>query len=77
MKKALSAGRSPHSSGIFYDSADLEGLKKWFNTHILGGATTNPLILQKEGILNIPDHISKMIKIVGKDFPISIEIPDL
>lgn len=64
------------SSGIFYDSANLIDLKKWFDTHILGGVTTNPLILQKEGIFNIPEHISKIVKIVGKKFPISIEIPD-
>lgn len=63
-------------SGIFYDSANLVEFKKWFDTGILGGATTNPLILQKEGILNIPEHIEKMIEICGDDFPISIEIPD-
>src|SRR3990167_10298665 len=63
-------------SGIFYDSANLEEFKKWFDTGILGGATTNPVILQKEGILNIPEHIKKMIDICGKGFPISIEVPD-
>ena len=63
-------------SGIFYDSANLEEFKKWFKTGILGGATTNPVILQKEGVLNIPEHISKMIDIAGDGFPISIEIPD-
>src|SRR3990167_9886326 len=64
------------NSGIFYDSANLEGFKKWFDSGILGGATTNPVILQKEGILNIPEHIEKMIDICGENFPISIEIPD-
>lgn len=69
--------RSPmSSSGIFYDSADLVGLKKWFETGMLGGATTNPLILQKEGIFNIPEHISKMVEITANNFPISIEVPD-
>lgn len=68
--------KSLNSSGIFYDSSDLVGLKKWFRTGILGGATTNPLILQKEGIFNIPKHISRMIEIVGSNFPISIEVPD-
>src|SRR3989344_5534521 len=63
-------------SGIFYDSSDLRQFKKWFNAHILGGATTNPLILQREGILNIPKHIAKMVAICGDNFPISIEIPD-
>ncbi len=65
-----------NSSGIFFDSANLADFKKWFDAHILGGATTNPVILQKEGIFNIPDHISKMVKIAGKKFPISIEVPD-
>ncbi len=63
-------------SGIFYDSANLKDLKKWFNTGILGGATTNPVILQKEGIFDIPSHIQKMINITGGDFPISVEVPD-
>ncbi len=65
-----------NSSGIFFDSANLADFKKWFDTGILGGATTNPVILQKEGILDVPGHIEKMIKICGKGFPISIEIPD-
>lgn len=69
--------RSPmHSSGIFYDSANLVDFKKWYDTHIISGATTNPLILQKEGILNVPVHIQRMIDICGENFPISIEIPD-
>ena len=65
-----------NSSGIFYDSANLDSFRKWFSTGILGGATTNPLILQKEGILDIPGQISKMVEICGNDFPISIEVPD-
>ncbi len=64
------------SSGIFYDSANLVDFKKWYNTHIISGATTNPLILQKEEIFNVPEHISRMIEICGEGFPISIEIPD-
>ena len=65
-----------NNSGIFYDSANLVDFKKWFDAGILGGATTNPVILKKEGIFNIPEHIRKMIDICGMDFPISIEIPD-
>jgi len=63
-------------SGIFFDSANLVEFKKWFNTGILGGATTNPVILQKDGVFNIPEHIGKMIEICGPYFPISIEVPD-
>ncbi len=71
------ATRQPlNSSGIFYDSPNLADFKKWFDAHILGGATTNPLTLKKEGIFDLPKHIAKMVAIAGKKFPISIEIPD-
>jgi transaldolase len=63
-------------SGIFLDSANLDELKKWFDTGIIKGATTNPVILQKDNVLNIPKHLQNMIDIVGRDFPISIELPD-
>lgn len=63
-------------SGIFFDSANLIELKSWFDTKILGGVTTNPVILQKDGIYDISGHVRKMIDIVGEGFPISIEIPD-
>jgi transaldolase len=43
---------------------------------VLGGATTNPVILQKEGILDVPSHIEKMIEVTDEHFPISIEVPD-
>lgn len=70
-------GRIPLKySGIFFDSANLDEFKKWFDTGILGGATTNPVILQKDNVLNIPKHITKMIQICGRNFPISIEVPD-
>ncbi len=63
-------------SGIFYDSANLDGLRSWYRTGVLGGATTNPVILQNDGVLDVPGHIQEMIDIVGEGFPISIEIPD-
>lgn len=63
-------------SGIFYDSANLEEFKKWFDAKILGGVTTNPVIFQKEGILDVVGHIDKMVDIAGEGFPISIEVPD-
>jgi len=63
-------------SGLFFDSANLELLEKWYKTGTLGGATTNPVILRKDNITNIPQHIQKMVEITGPGFPISIEIPD-
>jgi transaldolase len=64
------------NSGIFLDSANLEELQKWFDSGIIRGVTTNPVILQKDNVFNIPEHIHKMIGIVGNNFPISIEVPD-
>ena len=72
----MEAKKLLNSSGIFYDSADLRGLKRWFNAGIIGGVTTNPVIFQKDKVFDIPKHISKMIDIVGPGFPISIEVPD-
>ena len=63
-------------SGIFYDSANLEDFKKWYDSGIIHGVTTNPVIFQKDGVFDIPKHIKKMIDICGPDFPISIEVPD-
>ncbi len=64
------------NSGIFYDSANLIDFKKWYDSGIIGGATTNPVILKKEGITDVNGHIQKMIQICGPDFPISVEVPD-
>lgn len=69
--------RSPmNGSGIFFDSADIEQFKKWHETHIFGGATTNPVLFQKANVLDVAAHIEKMIEISGNNFPISIELPD-
>lgn len=68
--------QSLSSSGIFFDSSDLDEFQKWYDSRILGGATTNPLILANDGVLDLPGHIAKMIRICGPNFPISIEIPD-
>lgn len=65
-------------SGIFYDSADLAEFRNWAQTQILGGATTNPVLFEKAGVLDVVGHISQMVDIVGPEvaFPISIELPD-
>lgn len=63
-------------SGIFYDSANLEDFKKWFESKILGGATTNPVLFEKEGVLDVTERVRSMVDISGQGFPISIEIPD-
>jgi transaldolase len=63
------------SSQIWLDSANLIELEKWFKSGMIGGVTTNPVILQKEGVTDLPEHIKKMIEISRLSFRISIEIP--
>jgi transaldolase len=64
-----------NNSGWFLDSGDLKEVEKW--KEVIGGITTNQVILfEKEGIFNIPLHLKKIIKIVGKGLPISVELPD-
>lgn len=65
-----------NGSGIFFDSADIDQFKKWHETHIFGGATTNPVLFQKANVLDVAAHIEKMAEISGPNFPISIELPD-
>lgn len=62
-------------SGWFLDSGDLSQIRNW--QEVIGGITTNQLILfEKEGIYDIPRHLTQMCEIVGPGFPISIELPD-
>lgn len=67
-------------SGIFYDSADLIEFEKWLQTRMLGGATTNPVLFEKAGVLDVVGHISKMVELAAdtgqNNLPISIELPD-
>lgn len=64
-----------NGSGYFLDSGDTEQIKKW--QEVIGGITTNQVILfQKQGIKNVPAHLTTMCEIVGDNFPISVELPD-
>ncbi len=76
MLKTTPENRSPmNRSGWFLDSGDLNQIRNW--QEVIGGITTNQLILfEKEGIYDIPGHLTKMCEIVGPGFPISIELPD-
>lgn len=68
--------RTPlQGSGYFLDSGDLGEIKRW--KEVIGGITTNQLILfEKQGIQNVPAHLSSICEIVGDNFPVSVELPD-
>ncbi len=55
---------------FFIDTANIEQIKEAKELGILDGATTNPSLMAKEGIVgrkNILDHYSKICDIVGSD----------
>ncbi len=60
-------------SGHFLDSSDPEQIKRW--RAVLTGLTTNPVILLKDGVLDIPARLNEICQIVGPGFPVSVEIP--
>ena len=72
-KRMEKSNRLSGISGFFLDSSKLEEIKKW--SSVIKGITTNPMILQKDGVVNIPEHLHKICFLVGDNFPVSVEIP--
>jgi len=59
---------------IFLDTADVAAIKKWHETGIVNGVTTNPSLLQKAG--GSPrDQIAQICSIVG-DGDVSVEVTE-
>ena len=62
---------------IFIDSSNLEEVKKWNATGVIGGVTTNQSIMLKDG-LNFKDF-QKIVKLICKEMgkkPVSVELSD-
>ena len=62
---------------IFIDSSNLEEIKKWNATGVIGGVTTNQSIMLKDG-LNFKDF-QKIVKLICKEVgkkPVSVELTD-
>ena len=60
---------------FFVDTANLDQIKEAFELGILDGATTNPSLMAKEGVIgkeNIAEHYVKICEIV--DGPVSAEV---
>jgi len=60
-------------TGHFLDSSRLAEIAKW--REVITGVTTNPVILLKDGVTDVPGHIGKICQIVGGGFPVSVEVP--
>jgi len=72
MAQTLTFNRS-----IFIDSSSIEEVKRWNDTGIIDGVTTNQSIMLKDG-LNIRDF-EKVVKLICKEMgkkPVSVEITD-
>ena len=60
---------------IFIDTANLDQIKEINSWGIVDGVTTNPSLMAKEGITDIPSRIKEIAAIV--DGPISAEVMSL
>ena len=60
---------------IFIDTANLEQIKEINSWGIVDGVTTNPSLMAKEGVTDIPSRIKEIAAIV--DGPISAEVMSL
>lgn len=60
---------------IFIDTANLEQIKEINSWGIVDGVTTNPSLMAKEGVTDIPSRIKEIAKIVNG--PISAEVMSL
>ena len=61
-------------TGYFIDTSELQPINDWRSA--INGVTTNPVILAKGGVLNVPERLGEICKIVGPGVPVSVEIPD-
>ncbi len=59
---------------IFLDTADIDAIKKWAQTGIIDGVTTNPTHLSKEGAN--PLEVIKEICAIVPDGEISVEVTE-
>ncbi|MEK7597157.1 MAG: transaldolase family protein [Patescibacteria group bacterium] len=68
---------SKFNRALFLDSSKLEEVKKWNETGVVDGVTTNQLIMLKDGIK--PQDYEKVIKAICREMkgkPVSIELTD-
>lgn len=60
---------------IFLDTAHQESIKKWSDSGLIDGITTNPTSLSKE--MGLPAEVIKNICTMMKDRPVSVEITEI
>lgn len=58
---------------IFLDTANEAEIKKWLESCVLDGVTTNPSIMLKDGAFNIEERAKKIAQII-RPRPLSVEV---
>ena len=58
---------------IFLDSAEIKNFKKYKNSNLVKGFTTNPTLMRKAGVINYENFCKKVITII-KQKPVSFEV---
>lgn len=62
---------------IFIDSSNIDEIREWHETGVIDGATTNQLIMLKDGVK--PGQYERVIKTICKELkgmPVSVELTD-
>lgn len=59
---------------FFIDSSKIDEIKRW--EPVIRGVTTNQLIMQKDGIRDVDEHIRQILKLVPNGYPVSVELVD-
>lgn len=60
---------------FFIDSCDIENISYWNDLGVGEGITTNPIIIKREGISDVEEHLKKIVAI-AKEKPVSIQITE-
>ena len=60
---------------FFIDSCDIDAIEYWFDLGVGEGITTNPLIIMKQGVEDIDNHMRKIVDIAD-GLPVSIQITE-
>jgi transaldolase len=58
---------------IFIDSADASQIETWLGQGVIDGATTNPSIMLKDGLIDVQTGAMRLSKLLG-DKPLSVEV---
>ncbi|MEA5504685.1 transaldolase family protein [Halotia wernerae UHCC 0503] len=60
---------------IFIDSCDIDSIQYWLDLGVGEGITTNPLLIKKQGIIDVDHQLKQIVNMAG-GYPVSIQITE-